>query len=76
VSPPFPSSLLTNATCPNFSGAQQWPIYEKKEGGAVMYYMIHATDHPLAPGLMARAYKKAVYPREPVEQLQMELGIE
>ena len=24
-----------------------------------MYHMIHATDHPEAPKLMARAYKKA-----------------
>ena len=41
-----------------------------------MYYMIHATDHPLAPGLMARAYKKAVFPKEPIEQLRLELGLE
>jgi three-Cys-motif partner protein len=58
-----------------YHSVKPWPIYEKKDGGAVMYYMIHATDHPLAPGLMARAYKKAVSPREPIEQLRLELGL-
>ena len=37
-----------------------------------MYYMIHATDHEAAPGLMARAYDRAVQPKEEVEQLQFE----
>jgi three-Cys-motif partner protein len=41
-----------------YHSVKPWPIFERKDGGAVMYYMIHATDHPLAPGLMARAYKK------------------
>jgi hypothetical protein len=39
-----------------------------------MYYMVHATDHPLAPSLMSRAYRKAGLPKEPVEQLQLELS--
>jgi hypothetical protein len=34
-----------------------------------MYFMIHATDHPDAPHLMARAYDKAVQPKETPEQL-------
>ncbi len=38
-----------------------WPIYEKKEGGRIMYYMIHATDHDEAPKLMRRAYGVSVY---------------
>jgi hypothetical protein len=38
-----------------------------------MYYMIHATDHPVAPELMLRAYQKAVKPKESYEQLSMEL---
>ncbi len=59
-----------------YRSVKPWPIYENKEGGAVMYYMIHATDHPKAPGLMARAYKKAVFPKEPIEQLRLELGLE
>jgi three-Cys-motif partner protein len=37
------------------------PIYGKEDGrGGIMYYMVHATDHPAAPGLMARAYNQAV----------------
>ena len=59
-----------------YHSVKPWPIYEKKEGGTVMYYMIHSTDHPIAPGLMARAYKRAVFPKEPIEQLRLELGLE
>ena len=51
-------------------------IYQREDGGNVMYYMIHATDHPAAPGLMYRAYHKAVSPREPEEQLALEFGLE
>lgn len=50
-----------------------WPIYKSEKGKTVMYYMIHATDHPAAPDLMARAYEKAVLPKEPLEQLALEL---
>lgn len=52
-----------------------WPIYQKRSGGGrVMYFMIHATDHPVAPGLMSRAYRYAVLPKEPfTEQLELEL---
>lgn len=52
-----------------------WPIFERQSRSRLMYYMIHATDHPDAPGLMARAYSKAVQPREPAEQLALELGL-
>jgi three-Cys-motif partner protein len=51
-----------------YKSAFPWPIFEKKTGGAVMYYMIHATDHPDAPGLMSRAYAKAVGRKAKVEQ--------
>ena len=34
-------------------------IHEKGEGSRTMYYMIHASDHPAAAGLMARAYQRA-----------------
>ena len=40
-----------------------------------MYYMIHATDHPEAPKLMERAYNKAVQTKEPLDQLQLQLGL-
>lgn len=50
-----------------------WPIWEREDGGGrVMYYMIHATDHDEAPKLMSRAYRKAVDPTEPIEQLTLE----
>jgi three-Cys-motif partner protein len=45
-----------------YRSVKAWPIYDRKGGSNVMYYMIHATDHPVAPHLMARAYGKAVSP--------------
>ncbi len=52
-----------------------WPIYQRRGSDVIMYYMIHATDHPDAPKLMNRAYRKVVKPREPYEQLSLELGL-
>jgi len=52
-----------------YETATPWPIYERQGGGRIMYYMIHATDHPEAPHLMARAYDKAIQPKETPEQL-------
>jgi len=47
-----------------------FPIYEKKdEGGRIMYYMIHASDHDEARVLMNRAYGKALDIKEADEQL-------
>ena len=55
-----------------YKSVKPWPIFERPEkGGNIMYFMIHATDHPEAPRLMARAYDRAVF-SEPFEQLQME----
>jgi three-Cys-motif partner protein len=51
-----------------------YPIYERKGGRRIMYYMIHATDHPQAPMLMTRAYNTAVQPPEPEEQLLLSLA--
>jgi three-Cys-motif partner protein len=59
-----------------YQSVKAWPIFERENGGAVMYYMIHATDHPEAPKLMSRAYRKTVKPLEPIEQLKLELGLE
>jgi three-Cys-motif partner protein len=43
-----------------------WPIYNReRSGGRVMYYMIHASDHPQAPEFMGRAYEAAVRPLPP-----------
>lgn len=47
-----------------------FPIYEKPdEGGKIMYYMIHASDHDDASKLMSRAYAKALDIKESQEQL-------
>ena len=37
-----------------------WAIYDREHGGGIKYYMIHATDHPIAPILMRRAYVNSV----------------
>jgi hypothetical protein len=59
-----------------YASVKAWPIYELQGGaGRIMYHMIHATDHPDAPALMARAYRKAGLPAEPMEQLAMEWGL-
>jgi len=48
-----------------------FPICEKKdEGGRVMYYMIHASDHDEACVLMNRAYGKALDIKETGKQLE------
>lgn len=52
-----------------------WPIYDRQHAGAVMYHMIHATDHDEAPKLMARAYARALKRRERPEQFRLELGL-
>ena len=56
-----------------YKSVKAWPIYERADGGNTMYYMIHATDHPEAPKLMSRAYRRAVHPLEPLEDLQRRL---
>ena len=57
-----------------YRSVKAWPIYSKVEGqGSIMYYMIHATDHEEAPKLMYRAYRQAVRPPEPLEQLELAL---
>jgi three-Cys-motif partner protein len=40
--------------------AVPFQIYDREEGTMVMYYMVHATDHPAAPDFMSRAYATAV----------------
>jgi three-Cys-motif partner protein len=58
-----------------YRSVKPWPIYDKKDGRRIMYWMIHATDHPEAPKLMRRAYQKAVTPMESKEQLLLELKV-
>jgi three-Cys-motif partner protein len=54
----------------HFSAA--YPIYDRKEGNKIMYYMIHASDHGEAPMLMVRAHHRAVrsLPKETQEVFQ------
>jgi three-Cys-motif partner protein len=40
--------------------AYAFAIYDRKDGGKTMYWMIHATDHAEAPKLMNRAYRQAL----------------
>ena len=55
----------------SYESVVPWPIRERQSSGPIMYYMIHATDHPEAPKLMHRAYHRAVDPIEPIEQLKL-----
>jgi three-Cys-motif partner protein len=41
-----------------YGRASPYAIHSERRGGRVMYHMIHATDHPEAPLLMVRAYRK------------------
>jgi three-Cys-motif partner protein len=43
-----------------YKHAYAFAIYDKKDGGKTMYWMIHATDHDEAPKLMNRAYRQAL----------------
>ncbi|WP_419909372.1 three-Cys-motif partner protein TcmP [Hoeflea sp.] len=52
-----------------------YPIYERDKGeGRVMFHMIHASDHPEAQNLMARAHRNVTKVPEPEKQLVMELS--
>lgn len=49
-----------------YASVKPWEIRQREEGGgSVMYFMIHATDHPEAPKLMDRAYRRVLKPKEP-----------
>jgi len=54
-----------------YKSAQPFPIYRRRGAGRVMYYMIHATDYPIAPALMVKAYNRAVTPLESPKQIEM-----
>jgi three-Cys-motif partner protein len=53
----------------NYWSVKAWPIYRDPQGRAIMYYMIHATDHDKAPEQMTRAYN--FLPPEPSKQLSL-----
>lgn len=52
-----------------YKHVQQFPIYERRNVGNIMYYMIHCADHDEAPKLMVRAYNTAL--RRKGKQLKM-----
>lgn len=54
-----------------YADVRPYPIMGREVGGHVMYQMIHATDHPEAPGLMARAYRIASLTPDKAEQLAL-----
>lgn len=43
-----------------YESALAFPIRKKSDSGRVMFWMIHATDHPVAPHLMVQAYNSTV----------------
>lgn len=57
-----------------YESVMAWPIFKRQNSGNIMYYMIHATDHPAAPRLMYRAYHEAIKPKEPPKEVQMEFA--
>ena len=52
--------------------AYPFPIFGKKDGGRMMYFMVHASDHPEATPIMFRAYNKSVG-GNPIRLTQTEL---
>ena len=56
-----------------YSSVEAWPIFANNSRSRIMYYMIHATDHPAAPILMQRAYRKAVGPPESPGEVQLDI---
>jgi three-Cys-motif partner protein len=52
--------------------AYPFPIFGRKDGGKIMYFMIHASDHPEATPIMFRAYNKSVG-GNPIRLTQTEL---
>lgn len=58
-----------------YASVKPWAIMQRDEGeGSVMYFMIHATDHPEAPNLMDRAYRRVLKPKEEnIQQLTLDV---
>lgn len=55
----------------SYEHVASWPIRKRgSKGGAVMYHMIHCSDHERAPKLMEDAYRIAARPDEP-EQISL-----
>lgn len=56
-----------------YAYAREWAIRDKRVQGRVMYYMIHASDHPDAGRLMRAAYRRAVGPAPIGDQKELSL---
>jgi three-Cys-motif partner protein len=57
-----------------YASVKAYPIFDRQSGGRKMYHMIHATDHPIAPELMTRAYNRALSRKEAPEQFLLALS--
>ena len=57
-----------------YASVKAYPIFDRHSGGRKMYHMIHATDHPIAPQLMTRAYNRALSRKEAPEQFLLGLS--
>lgn len=55
--------------------AWSWPVRRERGEGRFMYHMIHASDHPEAPKLMARAYRRATISPGDARQFDFDLGL-
>lgn len=53
--------------------ATAYPIYDRDDSSQVMYFMIHATDHGVAPELMNRAYRSVHGPEPTWDKAQASL---
>lgn len=44
----------------NYRFVAHYPIFEHKDSNRIMFYLVHASDHPDAPELMDRAYNNTL----------------
>jgi three-Cys-motif partner protein len=49
-----------------YKSANAYPIFKEASDSRIMFFMVHASDHPEAPELMTRAYNNAMEPLEPL----------
>jgi three-Cys-motif partner protein len=56
-----------------YQSVKAYPIFKEERGKTIMYFMIHATDHPQGPIQMSRAYRNAVRAELPDPAVQLGL---
>lgn len=54
-----------------YKHVKPWTFYSRRGGGNIMYYMIHASDHPEAPKLMYRSYQQVIGKKHVPKQLPL-----